>query len=156
LHNKLQCESPYVNRRVNVRLCLELWCTWARKYSMVHKLESLSWVVWKNVRDVYGLWTMYTLTFVKSYETFMARFFIQETFEVYMNSKISKGMIHFNVQVMFHETMWDMYPFLNNVGSVVTEIIWKFDHKFMDPNYVTTSIRRTIRTFYDIIWIMIV
>jgi hypothetical protein len=66
---------------------------------------------------------MYTLTFVKSYETFMARFFIQETFEVYMNSKISKGMIHFNVQVMFHETMWDMYPFLNNVGSVVTEII---------------------------------
>jgi hypothetical protein len=52
--------------------------------------------------------------------------------------------------------MWDMYPFLNNVGSVVTEIIWKFDHKFMDPNYVTMSIRRTIRAFYDIIWIMIV
>jgi hypothetical protein len=45
-------------------------------------------------------------------------------FEVHMNSKISKGMIHFNVQVMFHETMWDMYPFLNNVGSDVTEIIW--------------------------------
>jgi hypothetical protein len=77
-------------------------------------------------------------------------------FEVHMNSKISKGMKHFNVQVMFHETMWDMYPFLNNVGSTVTGIIWKFDHKFMDPNYVTTSIRRTIRTFYDIIWIMIV
>jgi hypothetical protein len=73
-------------------------------------------------------------------------------FEVHMNSKISKGMIHFNVQVMFLETMWDMYPFLNNVGSAVTEIIWKFYHKFMDPNYVTTSIRRTIRAFYDIIW----
>jgi hypothetical protein len=26
-------------------------------------------------------------------------------FEVRMNSKISKGIIHFNVQVMFHETM---------------------------------------------------
>jgi hypothetical protein len=52
---------------------------------------------------------------------------------------------------MFHETMWDMYPFLNNVGSDVTEIIWNFDHKFMDPNYVTMSIRRTIRAFYDII-----
>jgi hypothetical protein len=77
-------------------------------------------------------------------------------FEVHMNSKISKGMIHFNVQVMFRETMWDMYPFPNNVGSDVTEIIWNFDHKFMDPNYVTTSIRRTIRAFYDIIWIMIV
>jgi hypothetical protein len=76
-------------------------------------------------------------------------------FEVHMNSKISKGMIHFNVQIMFHETMWDMYPFLNNVCSGVTEIIRKFDHKFMDPNYVTTSIRRTIRAFYDIIWIMI-
>jgi hypothetical protein len=50
----------------------------------------------------------------------------------------------------------DMYPFLNNVGSAVTEIIWKFDHKFMGPNYVTTSIHRTIRAFYDIIWIMIV
>jgi hypothetical protein len=61
-------------------------------------------------------------------------------------------MVKFEV----HETMWDMYPFLNNIGSVVTEIIWKFDHKFMDPNYVTTSIRRTIRAFYDIIWIMIV
>jgi hypothetical protein len=71
-----------------------------------------------------------------------------------MDSKNLKGMIHFNVQVMFHETMWDMYPFLNNVGSVVIGIIWKFDHKFMDPNYVTTSIRRTIRTYYDIIWIM--
>jgi hypothetical protein len=57
---------------------------------------------------------------------------------------------------MFRETMWDMYPFLNNVGSAITEIIWKFDHKFMDPNYVTTSIHRTIRAFYDIIWIMIV
>jgi hypothetical protein len=75
-------------------------------------------------------------------------------FEVHMNSKVSKG-IHFNVQVMFHETMWDMYPCLNNVGSAVSEIIWKFDHKFMDQNYVTTSIRRTIRAFYDIIWIMI-
>jgi hypothetical protein len=77
-------------------------------------------------------------------------------FEVLMNSKISKGMIHFDVQVMFYETMWDIYPFLNNVGSTVTRIIWVFDHKFMDPNYVTTSIRRTIRAFYDIIWIMIV
>jgi hypothetical protein len=77
-------------------------------------------------------------------------------FEVHMNSKISKGMIHFNVQVMFYETMWDMYPFQNNVGSDVTEIIRNFDHKFMDPNYVTASIRRTIRAFYDIIWIMIV
>jgi hypothetical protein len=48
-----------------------------------------------------------------------------------------------------------MYPFLNNVDSAVTEI-WNFDHKFMDPNYVTTSIRRTIRAFYDIIWIMMV
>jgi hypothetical protein len=76
-------------------------------------------------------------------------------FEVHMNSKIFKGIIHFNVQVMFEETMWDMYPFLNNVGSAFTEIIWKFEHKFMDPNYVTTSIRRTIRAFYDIIWIMI-
>jgi hypothetical protein len=46
----------------------------------------------------------------------------------------------------------NMYPFLNNVGSAVTEIIWKFDHKFMGPNYVT----ETIRSFYDIIWIMIV
>jgi hypothetical protein len=26
-------------------------------------------------------------------------------FEVHMNSKILKGMIHFNVEVMFHETM---------------------------------------------------
>jgi hypothetical protein len=77
-------------------------------------------------------------------------------FEVHMNLKISKGMIHFNVQVMFHKTMWDMYLFLNNVGSAVTEIIWKFDHKFMDPNYVTTSIRRTIISFYDINGIMIV
>jgi hypothetical protein len=77
-------------------------------------------------------------------------------FEVHMNSKISEGMIHFNVQVMFHETMWDMYLFLNSVGSTVTVIIWKFVHKFMDPNYVTTSIRRTIRAFYDIIWIMMV
>jgi hypothetical protein len=65
-------------------------------------------------------------------------------------------MIHFNVQVMFHETMWDMYPFLNNVDSAVTKIIWNSDHKFMDPNYVTTSIRRTIRSFDDIIWIIIV
>jgi hypothetical protein len=72
-------------------------------------------------------------------------------FEVHMNSKISKGLIHFNVQVMFHETIGDMYPFLNNVGSAVTKIIRKFGHKFMDPNYVTTSIRRTIRAFYDII-----
>jgi hypothetical protein len=64
-----------------------------------------------------------------------------------MNLKISKGMIHFNIQVMFPKTMWDMYPFLNNIGSAITEIIWKFDHKFMDPNYVTTSIRRTIRAF---------
>jgi hypothetical protein len=71
-----------------------------------------------------------------------------------MDSKNLKGMIHFNVQVMFHETMWDMYPFLNNVGSAFIGIIWKFDHKFMDPNYVTMSIRRTIRTYYDIIWIM--
>jgi hypothetical protein len=77
-------------------------------------------------------------------------------FEMHMDSKNSKGMIHFNVQVMFQETMWDMYPFLNNVGSVVTEIIWNFDHKFMDPNNVTTSIRRTIRAFYAIVWIMIV
>jgi hypothetical protein len=77
-------------------------------------------------------------------------------FEVHMNSKILKGMIHFNVQVMFHETMWDMYPFLNNVGPPITEIIWKFEHKFMDPNYVTTLIHRTIIAFYDIIWIMIV
>jgi hypothetical protein len=45
-------------------------------------------------------------------------------FEMHMDSKNSKGMIHFNVQVMFHETMWDMYLFLNNVGSAVTEIIW--------------------------------
>jgi hypothetical protein len=75
---------------------------------------------------------------------------------MHMDSKNLKGMIHFNVQVMFHETMWDMYPFLNNVGSAVTGIIWKFDHKFMDPNYVTTSIRRTIRACYDIIWIMMV
>jgi hypothetical protein len=44
-------------------------------------------------------------------------------FEVYMNSKILKGMINFYVQVIFHETMWDMYPFLNNVGSTITEII---------------------------------
>jgi hypothetical protein len=73
-----------------------------------------------------------------------------------MNLKISKDMIYFNVQVMFRETMWDMYPFLNNVGSAVIEIIWNFDHKFMDPNYVTMSIRRTIREFYVIIWIMIV
>jgi hypothetical protein len=73
-----------------------------------------------------------------------------------MNLKISKDMIYFNVQVMFHETMWDMYPFLNNVGSAVIEIIWNFYHKFMDPNYVTMSIRRTIREFYVIIWIMIV
>jgi hypothetical protein len=71
--------------------------------------------------------------------------------EVHMNSKISKGMIHFNVQVMFCETVWYMYTFLNNVGSAITEIIWNFDHKFMNSNYVTTSIRRTIRAFYDII-----
>jgi hypothetical protein len=77
-------------------------------------------------------------------------------FEVHMNSKISKGMINFNVQVMFYETMWDMYQFLNNVGSTVTEIIWNFDHKFMYLKNVTMSIRRTIRAFYDIIWIMIV
>jgi hypothetical protein len=77
-------------------------------------------------------------------------------FEMHMDSKISKGMILFNVQVMFQETMWDMYPFLNNVGFAVTEIIWNFDHKFMGPNNVTTSIRTTIRAFYDIIWIMIV
>jgi hypothetical protein len=44
-------------------------------------------------------------------------------FEMHMDSKISKGMILFNVQVMFQETMSDMYPFLNNVGSAVTEII---------------------------------
>jgi hypothetical protein len=68
-------------------------------------------------------------------------------FKVHLNSKISKGMIHFNVQVMFHETMWDMYPFLNNVGSAVTEINWKFYHKFMDPTYVTTWIHRAIRAF---------
>jgi hypothetical protein len=68
-------------------------------------------------------------------------------FEVHMNSKISKRMIHFNVQVMFHETMWDMYPFLNNVGSDVTEIIWKFDHKFMDPNYVTRQFVEPLEHF---------
>jgi hypothetical protein len=68
-------------------------------------------------------------------------------FEVHMNSKILKGMIHFNVQVMFHETMWDMYLFPSNVGSALTEIIWNFDHKFMGPNYVIMSIRRTIRAF---------
>jgi hypothetical protein len=44
-------------------------------------------------------------------------------FEVHMNSKITKGMIHLNVQVMLHETMWDMYPFVNKVGSAVTKII---------------------------------
>jgi hypothetical protein len=71
--------------------------------------------------------------------------------QMHMDSKNSKGMIQFNVQVMFHEIMWDMYPFLNIVGSAVTEIIWNLDHKFMDPNNVTTSIRRTIRAFYDII-----
>jgi hypothetical protein len=77
-------------------------------------------------------------------------------FEVHMNSKISKGMTHFNAQVMFYESKCDIYPFLNNVGSTITGIIWKFDHKFMDQNYVTTSIHRSIRAFYDIIWIMIV
>jgi hypothetical protein len=74
-------------------------------------------------------------------------------FEVHMNSKISKGMIHYNVQVMFHETMWDINLFLNNVGFAITEIIWNCDHKFMDPNNVTTSIRITIRAFYDIYYL---
>jgi hypothetical protein len=54
-------------------------------------------------------------------------------FEVHMNSKITKGMIHLNVQVMLHETMWDMYPFVNKVGSAVTKIIWKFYVKFKHP-----------------------
>jgi hypothetical protein len=67
-----------------------------------------------------------------------------------MNSKISKGMIHFNVQVMFDETMWDMYPFLNNVGSTITGIIWKFDHKFMDPNYVTTTILEHFMILFEL------
>jgi hypothetical protein len=76
-----------------------------------------------------------------------------DKFEVYMNSKISKSMIHFNVHVTFHETVSHMYPFLNNVDSAVTEIeiICNVCHKFMDPNYVTTSIRRTVGPFYDII-----
>jgi hypothetical protein len=47
-----------------------------------------------------------------------------------------------------------MYPFTNNVCSAIIEIIKKFYDKFMDPKYVTTSIRRTIRAFYDIIWII--
>jgi hypothetical protein len=42
-------------------------------------------------------------------------------------------------------------PFLNNLGSTVTKFISIFDDKFMHPNYVTTSIRRTIKAFYDII-----
>jgi hypothetical protein len=54
-------------------------------------------------------------------------------FEVHMKSKILKSVIHFNVQVTLHETMWDMYPFVNNVGSSVTEIIRKFYVRFKHP-----------------------
>jgi hypothetical protein len=46
-----------------------------------------------------------------------------------------------------------MYPFTNIVCSAIIEIIWNFYDKFMDPNYVTMSICRTIGAFYDIIWI---
>jgi hypothetical protein len=38
-----------------------------------------------------------------------------------------------NVQVTLHETKWGIYPFVNNVGSAVTEIIWKFYVKFKHP-----------------------
>jgi hypothetical protein len=41
LHNKWQCESPCVNRRVNVRLCVELRCMCPRKYFKVYKFQSL-------------------------------------------------------------------------------------------------------------------
>jgi hypothetical protein len=61
--------------------------------------------------------------------------------------------MHLNVQVTFQESVQDMYLFTNNVCSAIIEIIWNFYDKFMDPNYVTTSIRRTIGAFYDIIWI---
>jgi hypothetical protein len=44
-------------------------------------------------------------------------------FEVHMNSKFLKTMIHFNVQVIFQETMSHMYPFLNNIGFAIIEII---------------------------------
>jgi hypothetical protein len=70
LHNNWKCESPCVNRRVNLRLFVELRCTWPRKYFRVYKLQSLSWVVSNIVRDLYSLWTMYTPIFTKSYETF--------------------------------------------------------------------------------------
>jgi hypothetical protein len=47
-------------------------------------------------------------------------------FEVHMNSIILKSMIHSYVQITFHETMSHMYPFVNNVGSAVSKIIWNF------------------------------
>jgi hypothetical protein len=44
-------------------------------------------------------------------------------FEVRMNSNILKSMLNFNVQVPLHETMRDVYPFVNNVCYTVIEII---------------------------------
>jgi hypothetical protein len=76
LHNKWRYESPYVNIRVNVRLCPELSCAWARKYFRVCKLRSISWVVWNNVRDLHSFWTIYNPLFLKSYETFLSSMYI--------------------------------------------------------------------------------
>jgi hypothetical protein len=71
-------------------------------------------------------------------------------FEVRMNSNILKSMLNFNVQVPLHETMRDVYPFVNNVCYTVIEIIWNFYDKFKDENYVTTSACTTFRPYYDI------
>jgi hypothetical protein len=72
-------------------------------------------------------------------------------FEVRMNSNTLKSMLNFNVQVTLHETMWDMYPFVNNVCYIVIEIIWNCYDKFRDENYVTTSKCITFGPYYDII-----
>ena len=72
-------------------------------------------------------------------------------FEVPMSSKISESMIHFNLS---SNISWN-YVTHASISKQHIEIIWNFYDKFMDPDYVTTSIRRTIGAFSDIIWIMI-
>jgi hypothetical protein len=51
------------------------------------------------------------ITDVTSYFAKQTKHKLMVKFEVHMNSKFSKTMIHFNVQVTFHETMLEMYHF---------------------------------------------
>ena len=78
-HNKWQCVSTNTNKRVKVRFCPKLRYIWTSKDFMVYKFQSLSWVIWNNVRDPSILWSIYILIFTKSNEIFISRLNIHKT-----------------------------------------------------------------------------